>query len=136
MDEPTFDELMEESGYCLATDGCMVEPDGTCEHGCDSWMLVLGIREQQMRDFTQYVHEYENAIGETRYAVGEWFQERGQYICPHGAHTAKLTGCSGSFAQTAAGLPDTYESRGRALRRARYLFYEMDKEYQDFMSEE
>jgi len=86
-----------------------------------------------MRDFTQYVHEYESS-GRVRYAVGDW--EQTQFYVPHDAHTAKLTGCSGSFAQTAAGLPDTYESRGRALRRARYLFYEMDKEYQDFMSEE
>jgi len=25
-----------------ATDGCRVEPDGTCEHGHDSWIMVLG----------------------------------------------------------------------------------------------
>lgn len=24
-------------------DGCWVEPDGTCEHGKKSWMLILGI---------------------------------------------------------------------------------------------
>lgn len=23
--------------------GCWVEPDGTCEHGCESWLLVLGM---------------------------------------------------------------------------------------------
>lgn len=27
---------------CPATDGCQVEPDGTCEHGHDSWLLALG----------------------------------------------------------------------------------------------
>jgi hypothetical protein len=28
---------------CKCPDGCRVEPDGTCEHGCPSWLLVLGI---------------------------------------------------------------------------------------------
>jgi len=27
---------------CEATDGCIVEPDGHCEHGCPSWLLELG----------------------------------------------------------------------------------------------
>jgi hypothetical protein len=27
---------------CKALDGCWVEPDGTCEHGFDSWLLALG----------------------------------------------------------------------------------------------
>lgn len=26
-----------------ATDGCTVEPDGTCEHGNPSWMIALGL---------------------------------------------------------------------------------------------
>jgi hypothetical protein len=26
-----------------ATDGCWVEPDGICPHGCQSWFLVLGL---------------------------------------------------------------------------------------------
>lgn len=30
-------------GIAEATDGCRVEPDGTCEHGHPSWMLVLGM---------------------------------------------------------------------------------------------
>jgi hypothetical protein len=30
-------------GSCEATDGCIVEPDGTCEHGCQSWLLVMGM---------------------------------------------------------------------------------------------
>lgn len=29
-------------GGCEAIDGCWVEPDGTCEHGFDSWLLALG----------------------------------------------------------------------------------------------
>jgi hypothetical protein len=28
---------------CKATDGCKVEPDGTCCHGKKSWLLVLGM---------------------------------------------------------------------------------------------
>lgn len=29
-------------GVAEATDGCRVEPDGTCPHGHSSWLLVLG----------------------------------------------------------------------------------------------
>ena len=29
-------------GGAKATDGCWVEPDGTCEHGHQSWVLRLG----------------------------------------------------------------------------------------------
>jgi hypothetical protein len=45
MDEPTIEELIEweSEGFCYATDGCKVEPDGICPHGCESWLLVLGI---------------------------------------------------------------------------------------------
>jgi hypothetical protein len=25
-----------------ATDGCKVEPDGTCPHGKTSWLIILG----------------------------------------------------------------------------------------------
>lgn len=28
-------------GVSESTDGCQVEPDGTCEHGHKSWLLVL-----------------------------------------------------------------------------------------------
>ena len=37
-----IEEWMDEGG-CEATDGCWVEPDGTCEHGCESWAIVLGL---------------------------------------------------------------------------------------------
>jgi len=30
-------------GGCKATDGCKVDPDGTCIHGKKSWLLVLGM---------------------------------------------------------------------------------------------
>ena len=29
-------------GVARATDGCRVEPDGTCEHGAPSWLRRLG----------------------------------------------------------------------------------------------
>ncbi len=30
-------------GVAKATDGCRVEPDGVCQHGCPSWLVKLGI---------------------------------------------------------------------------------------------
>jgi hypothetical protein len=30
-------------GIARATDGCKVEPDGTCPHGCNSWLIELGV---------------------------------------------------------------------------------------------
>ena len=40
---PDIEELMvmESDGYCEATDGCTVEPDGYCPHGHQSWLLNL-----------------------------------------------------------------------------------------------
>ena len=32
-----------DNGRCKATDGCIVEPDGVCEHGHQSWLLRLGL---------------------------------------------------------------------------------------------
>jgi hypothetical protein len=44
---PSLEELqrqVEEDGGCeAATDGCFVEPDGTCDHGQPSWLLALGL---------------------------------------------------------------------------------------------
>lgn len=31
------------NGIAKATDGCKVEPDGCCEHNCESWLLKLGL---------------------------------------------------------------------------------------------
>ncbi len=44
-EQPDINQLIEweSEGICEATDGCMVEPDGTCEHGCKSWLLALGM---------------------------------------------------------------------------------------------
>jgi len=42
---PDVEQLEEwqNEGGCEATDGCWVEPDGRCEHGHSSWMLVMGV---------------------------------------------------------------------------------------------
>lgn len=42
---PSIEELEHwmSDGVCEATDGCVVEPDGTCEHGKPSWLLVMGL---------------------------------------------------------------------------------------------
>lgn len=31
------------NGIAKATDGCKVEPDGHCPHGCPSWLVKLGL---------------------------------------------------------------------------------------------
>lgn len=44
--EPDFKTLVDwefQQGGCEATDGCWVEPDGTCPHGHPSWLIVLGL---------------------------------------------------------------------------------------------
>jgi hypothetical protein len=43
--EPSIKTLYKwsDDGVAKATDGCRVEPDGTCPHGCRSWMLVMGV---------------------------------------------------------------------------------------------
>ena len=38
----TLERWMNDGG-CQTTDGCWVEPDGRCEHGCESWLLVMGM---------------------------------------------------------------------------------------------
>jgi hypothetical protein len=35
-------ERWSDNGIARATDGCRVEPDGTCCHGHKSWLLVMG----------------------------------------------------------------------------------------------
>ena len=43
--EPSIEDIEEqlEDGCCEATDGCIVEPDGQCEHGHKSWMRYWGL---------------------------------------------------------------------------------------------
>jgi len=45
MEEPSEETLMEwmDEGGAEATDGCWVEPDGTCQHGKKSWLLIMGL---------------------------------------------------------------------------------------------
>lgn len=42
-DLETLIEWMVDDGGCESTDGCWVEPDGICPHGCQSWFLVMGL---------------------------------------------------------------------------------------------
>lgn len=44
VEQPDIEELDEfaRDGEAIATDGCLVEPDGVCEHGHASWLLYLG----------------------------------------------------------------------------------------------
>ena len=44
-DEPDIETLEDwlSEGGCEATDGCWVEPDGTCPHGKNSWLLEMGL---------------------------------------------------------------------------------------------
>ncbi len=44
VEPPDLETLMawEAEGFCEATDGCIVEADGTCPHGHRSWLLELG----------------------------------------------------------------------------------------------
>lgn len=43
--EPSIEQLEEwlQDSICEATDGCIVEPDGECEHGHVSWFLYLSL---------------------------------------------------------------------------------------------
>jgi hypothetical protein len=45
LEPPDLETLMEweAEGGCEATDGCWVEPDGTCPHGHHSWLIHLGM---------------------------------------------------------------------------------------------
>ena len=72
-------------------------------------------------NYTQYVHEFVDDRGNTRYAVGEWDEKHAEYICPLDERQRKLTGCFAEFSKKPAGLGG-YLSRQKALRRARYLF--------------
>ena len=45
MKSPSYKTMMRwiDDGRSKATDGCWVEIDGICPHGCRSWLLELGI---------------------------------------------------------------------------------------------
>lgn len=42
---PSVGQAMEwlDEGGAEATDGCWVEPEGTCEHGHSSWLIGMGL---------------------------------------------------------------------------------------------
>ena len=42
---PSLEQLEQwvRDSMCEATDGCIVEPDGVCQHGCNSWLIELGL---------------------------------------------------------------------------------------------
>jgi hypothetical protein len=42
---PTIEQLIEweSEGGCETPCGCWVEPDGTCEHGKPSWLILMGM---------------------------------------------------------------------------------------------
>ena len=44
-DQPSIEEMRAwmDDGVAEATDGCEVEPDGTCEHGHPSWLVRLSV---------------------------------------------------------------------------------------------
>jgi hypothetical protein len=71
--------------------------------------------------YDQYVHEYKDQRGVTRYAVAEWDQNRGQYTRPTSRRTYKLSGCYAEFSQSVSYFGG-WLTRRQALREARYLF--------------
>lgn len=44
MKKPSIETMKRwiDTGVARATDGCKVEVDGSCPHGCKSWLIVLG----------------------------------------------------------------------------------------------
>lgn len=86
-----------------------------------------------MARYTQYVHEFTDKNGRTRWAVAQWDEEKGQYFRPYDHSEAKLTGGSGEVSRFASAM-QSYPTRKRALARARYLFHE-DEEYKRIVQE-
>ena len=75
----------------------------------------------QSISYTQYVHEFTNERGETRYAVAEWDEKSGEYTRPLTHQQAQATGCFAEFCHN-LNYFGGYKTRKEALRRARYLF--------------
>lgn len=80
-------------------------------------------------DYTQFVHEFVDGNGVTRYAVAEWNEEHSQWSRPLDAGSRKLTGCHTEVVGF-HGLASLggYKDRKQALRRARYLFGELNQD--------
>ena len=73
------------------------------------------------KNYSQYVHEFTDDNGKTRYAVGEWQEAQGQYWRPLSKQSQQLTGCTSEFTKRLQ-YWGGYLTRAQALRRARYLF--------------
>lgn len=45
VERPDAEQIQEwvMDSVCEATDGCQVEPDGSCPHGHPSWLVRLGL---------------------------------------------------------------------------------------------
>jgi hypothetical protein len=115
----------------------------TCPHCGETYLRGEGIEESFIetctgqdgcgKDFrvqvsySLYVHEYVTDRGQTRYAVGDWDEHKAQYTAPLDKTTARLTGCFGQFSRKPSGM-DNYPTYKQALRRARYLFGEMQND--------
>lgn len=72
--------------------------------------------------YDQYVHEYTDEKGNTKYVVAAWDTEAGQYTRPLRAYVRKLTGCFAEYSRTLKGLGEGFATKREALRRARYLY--------------
>ncbi len=73
--------------------------------------------------FSEFVHEYTDGHGKTRYAVAQWNEDANQYQRPLDKRSRELTGCHTEYAHKLSDLGG-YMTRRQALRRARYLFGE------------
>jgi len=80
--------------------------------------------------YAQYVHEFIDATGTVRYAVGAYDEASAQYTCPLDSGEREVTGCHTKFAKTPAGLGG-YTKRAKALRRARYLYGQSGEEQEE-----
>jgi len=77
--------------------------------------------------YGQYVHEFVNKNGQTRYTIAAWNEDNGQYEYPMSKKERELTGCHTYVARSVKGIASfvgSYVSRSKALRRARYVFGE------------
>ena len=95
------------------------------EHTTAYARRIAGLPQQARKanrpDYAQFVHEFTDEHGATRYAVGRWVPERSHYFRPFDATEARLTGCSGEYARRPSAMQN-YATRKKALARARYLW--------------
>jgi len=90
-------------------------------HRADQDQSTLSAKPSQR--YTRYVHGYITADGETRYAVGEWVEQRKKYWRPHDRAEYLATGLNACFCERIEEC-QYFPTRAQALRRARYLWGE------------